>query len=32
MFDFDILESNEGKFRSFGSFKNHAYTSDAIDG
>ena len=29
MFDFN---SNKSKYRPFGSFKNHAYTSNAIDG
>ena len=32
MFDFDALDSIKWKYRSFGSFKNHAYTSNAIDG
>ena len=31
MFNFDKLDSNKGKYRSFGSFKNHAYASNTID-
>ena len=32
MLNFDTLDSNKSKYRYLGSFKNHAYASNTIDG